>query len=474
MANEMLNNRIFDRRELPMVRIIDALCGAGKTSYVINEINSNDTPVVYCTESRDEADRIGLACDKVISLGFGEHENDDDYVTEYKEKYGVEELPTFEGTYGIRLDKEGNIERKSKTDIFIELLEKGESIAITHKLLREFNEECYRLIKKNGYRLYLDEVFNTVDIISSSPHDIEILFNEGLTKLIPETNEVVWAKDDYTGDFDKKKKAIQSGDVYLAELSDRKQLLVCEMSICKFIYFTDVTITTYQFVGSQLSRFFDINKVPYTVYSMKDHSIVPYDIHTEDRESIRKLINLYDGSINYNINGTLSYSCYEKLRKNNKKLINDANKKKKKKDEDKISSVLDPVLKKIKANADNYFKNIVKAKNDTIMWSCYKDDLEFLKGRKCTSKSHVTYNIRATNKYRNKTNLAYLVNPNVKPDVRNYFAAHDANISEDLYALSTLLQWIFRSALRDGKPVNLYLPSERMRDLLDKWMNYEI
>ena len=278
MANEMLNNRIFDRRELPVVRIIDALCGAGKTSYVINEINSNDTPVVYCTESRDEADRIGLACDKVISLGFGEHEHDDDYIVEYKEKYGVEELPTFDN-----------------------------------------------LIKKNGYRLYLDEVFNTVDIISSSPHDIEILFNEGLAKLIPETNEVVWAKDDYTGDFDKKKKAIQSGDVYLAELSDRKQLLVCEMSICKFIYFADVTITTYQFVGSQLSRFFDINKVPYTVYSMKDHNIVPYDIHTEDRESIRKLINLYDGSINYNINGTLSYSCYEKLRKNNKKLINDAN-----------------------------------------------------------------------------------------------------------------------------------------------------
>lgn len=447
MANEMLNNRIFDRRELPVVRIIDALCGAGKTSYVINEINSNDTPVVYCTESRDEADRIGLACDKVISLGFGEHKNDDNYVTEYKEKHEESELPVWEDVYG----------RTSKTAVFIDLLSQGKSIAITHKLLREFNEECYNLIKKNGYRLYLDEVFNTVDIISSSPHDIEILFNEGLAKLIPETNEVVWAKDDYTGDFDKKKKAIQSGDVYLAELSDRKQLLVCEMSICKFIYFADVTITTYQFVGSQLSRFFDINKVPYTVYSMKDHNIVPYDIHTEDRESIRKLINLYDGKANNNFNGTLSYSWYEKKRS-----------KKKKKKED-----LPADIQKIGKNADTFMRN-VKGNKNNIMWSCYKDDIEALRGTKCTTVSHVTYNIRATNKYRNKTNLAYLVNPNVKPDVRNYFAAHDANISEDLYALSTLLQWIFRSALRDGKPVNLYLPSERMRGLLDKWFNYEI
>ena len=34
-----------------------------------------------------------------------------------------------------------------------------------------------------------------------------------------------------------------------------------------------------------------------------------------------------------------------------------------------------------------------------------------------------------------------------------------------------MLQWIWRSAIRDGKPINAYIPSKRMRELLINWMN---
>ena len=42
---------------------------------------------------------------------------------------------------------------------------------------------------------------------------------------------------------------------------------------------------------------------------------------------------------------------------------------------------------------------------------------------------------------------------------------------DDAFAVSTLLQVIFRSAIREKKPVDLYLPSSRMRDLLTSWLN---
>ena len=46
-------------------------------------------------------------------------------------------------------------------------------------------------------------------------------------------------------------------------------------------------------------------------------------------------------------------------------------------------------------------------------------------------------------------------------------------VNEDVFALSEMVQWIWRSAIREGNPINIYVPSARMRDLLTRWMNDE-
>jgi len=33
-----------------------------------------------------------------------------------------------------------------------------------------------------------------------------------------------------------------------------------------------------------------------------------------------------------------------------------------------------------------------------------------------------------------------------------------------------MIQWIWRSAIRDGKEIWVYIPSRRMRELLKKWL----
>lgn len=35
---------------------------------------------------------------------------------------------------------------------------------------------------------------------------------------------------------------------------------------------------------------------------------------------------------------------------------------------------------------------------------------------------------------------------------------------------SHLLQWMWRSQIRNGKPIDIYIPSERMRELLNNWI----
>ena len=41
---------------------------------------------------------------------------------------------------------------------------------------------------------------------------------------------------------------------------------------------------------------------------------------------------------------------------------------------------------------------------------------------------------------------------------------------EDKFALSELVQFVFRSAIRNNKPIDVYIPSKRMRDLFEEWL----
>ena len=56
------------------------------------------------------------------------------------------------------------------------------------------------------------------------------------------------------------------------------------------------------------------------------------------------------------------------------------------------------------------------------------------------------------------------------PNIIKFFAQRDIRIDSDEFALSEMLQWIWRSAIRDDKPIDLYIPSRRMRDLLIDWI----
>ena len=80
-------------------------------------------------------------------------------------------------------------------------------------------------------------------------------------------------------------------------------------------------------------------------------------------------------------------------------------------------------------------------------------------------------NIRATNEYREATSVAYLVNRFLDPNLVKFFSMRGIEIDNDQFALSEMIQFIWRSAIRDNQPITVYIPSERMRGLLVGWMN---
>lgn len=76
---------------------------------------------------------------------------------------------------------------------------------------------------------------------------------------------------------------------------------------------------------------------------------------------------------------------------------------------------------------------------------------------------------RGTNDYKHCTHAIYLYDQNLNPSILNWFGGPSV-ISNDDYALTELIQWLWRTQVRDGKPITLYIPSARMRELLLQWL----
>ena len=127
-------------------------------------------------------------------------------------------------------------------------------------------------------------------------------------------------------------------------------------------------------------------------------------------------------------------------------------------------------MKTLKNATGNFFKNYTKTKSNENLWTCFKDYKNLISG-KGYAKGFLSSNIRATNEYRDRIAVAYLVNKFFNPYVKNFFTLNGVEVNEDAFAVSEMLQFIWRSAIRDSKEIWLYIPSSRMRMLLESWID---
>ena len=147
------------------IKIVDSICGSGKTSAII-EMIKNDTSnnkYIYITPFLTEVKRIKDSC---------------------KNKHFCE--PKYTG--------KGN-----KSSNFNNLILKGKNIVSTHALFQKATQDTIALIKSNNYILILDEVFNVVEQLNISKDDINLLFEQKMIK--EENGYILWLDDSYNGEF---------------------------------------------------------------------------------------------------------------------------------------------------------------------------------------------------------------------------------------------------------------------------------
>ena len=76
---------------------------------------------------------------------------------------------------------------------------------------------------------------------------------------------------------------------------------------------------------------------------------------------------------------------------------------------------------------------------------------------------------RGTNDYSHCSHLIYLYDQHINPIVARWLC-YETAFFNDAYALTELIQWVWRSRIRKGEPITLYLPSPRMRSIFIDWL----
>lgn len=391
------------------VKVIDSIMGSGKTSAIINMINKSDREdkFIYITPYLDEVARIEDCC---------------------KDK-------NFKQPISINGSKLNGIKR---------LLINNHNIVSTHSLFHLFDDEIFDLIHTKGYKLIMDEVTEVIEQYSDlSKSDVKVIFENNLAH-IDENNYIIW--DDYDYEFGKFSQFKHLCEVKALQMFG-ETIVMWLFPIKSFEMFEDIYILTYMFNGQIQKWYYDFYNVEYEWYIATNRNGDYFIEKGFDTSKISKsLINICEHKINNIGDNTysLSKSWYEKSIKNN--------------------MIID-----LKNNVLNYFCGILKTKSEDIIWTTFKGYEKKIKGKGYT-KGFIPLNLRASNRYKNRTSCAYLVNRYVNPVVKQFFEKNGINVDEDAYALSEMLQWIWRSAIRDGKPINIYIPSKRMRTLLMNWL----
>ena len=393
----------------PPITIVDARMGRGKSSAAIRYMNEHkdDKRFLYITPFLDEVDRICQWCDF--------DQPDSDHLTK-------------------------STELKNH-------LRYGHNVSATHSLFYLMDDEALQLVRDMHYSLIIDESIQVVGHVAITSKDFELITSHLAD--VDDQGFVHWRDQDYSGKLTGYK-----------EIADMNSLLKLDTALLNVLNpkmleaFDEVFMLTYMIEGQYQKAYLDYFGFSYKIvgvendesgsrFSDKPDMPPPVDfgelIHLVDRRLPKSITNDYHA---------LSKNWFDKRKYDDKD------------------------IRALRNAMRSFFRSIQSGGPSSRLWTCYKSGIDKLVDAKTKryKSNFLQISARATNEYRKRTDIAYMANRFADPNVMKFFASRDISIDKDKYALSEMLQWIWRSAIRDGKPINLYIPSKRMKNLLVDWI----
>ena len=428
-----------------MFYIADAVMGTGKSEAAIISMNNKlDQKFIVLTPTLRE-------------------------VTRYKEGVSSE----FNGMRGdvVALEKEDG---SNKTDQLLAAVQANKTVIITHNLFARLSQnDLTSLSNLSEYELIIDETITLVQTGGSLNDDIESLLK--LDHARAEEHKSIKGLELYS--LTPVGKEALAGDSSLNETAKMisgkhvykvgKHNVVFVVPPEKLAVFKNVYLKTYMFLGSETQAWLEVFNMPYDHQELTRNATGGLDSRPHGGKysgsHFKALLTVYAGDINkigekgrargYPLTLTWYKSKEKASGKSTRKLLMN--------------------------NTRTFFRHMDPSgkHQDLYLWSCYKPYRDWFKDgrfdprkKKEEEQTFLRWNMRGTNDYADRCYLAYLVNLHPHPDLAQFFQMHTKVFNKDTFSLSAMIQWVWRSAIRRENPVTLYLPSERMRKLLEEWM----
>lgn len=409
------------------IEVLDSIMGSSKSTNVLNWCEANPTTAfLYVTPLLSESEvRVVEACNEAKFIA-----------------------------------PSADVDFKTKGAHLLDLLQSGVNISITHSLYSSLKKDHLFWIKKNNYTLILDEEVSFIEPLGDAYTKSDFEYLKHLKQLeVDENGKLLWL-DDSIGDdtkYSKLANMCRLGMVYQAKRSEH--MFVTQLPMDLITNANRVILLTYLFKGSILDSFLTmkgIDVIPFTEVSVNPiskSSIVPLIEFVGERQ-----VKEWAGE-------SLSSTWYKDS--NQKQLAKIANSIRAVGNTNKVlgsdlvwctpSSIARPKQKGGK-------------KVNPVGFSAGTGDLNtegFATG------SYLPCSSRATNVYRDRSVLVHCYNRFPHQTVSAFLSDYGASVDPNQFALSELVQWIWRSQIRDGKPIKICILSKRMRKLFQDWLTDE-
>lgn len=406
------------------IELLDSIMGSGKTQGVIQwMLNNPQNKYLYVSPMLTEVEeRIPEACRAL------------EFVYPCTEEY------------------------KTKGEHLLKLLQEGCNISFTHSLFTDLTKHHLALIKKHEYVLIVDEevafiepykgIYDRDDILSLEKAGHIRVLEDDLGRV-----EWLWYDDDEMSKtvYSKLKRMCDLGMLYCAK-RDRK-IMVVHLPIELVQSSRRVILLTYLFEGSVMEAFMNLKGVeiiPFTEVKLlkttqqvlKESKNLITFIDTTTTKAVSKLSM---SSVWYSKNATS-----EEL--------------------EKVTNAIFSIYRKY-GDRDNFIFTAPKALADyeyikkerlkrTVIHKKLPKDVDWIYcGTKATNTwSHKTVALHAYNRYVNTAIKAYLQDYGNPPN-------------DDKFALSEMVQWIWRTCIRNDQPLKLCIMSARMKKLFTEWLD---
>ena len=396
------------------VTFLDQSCGSGKTSDLLEGFKTTDRYFVVVV-ARSEIDRV--IRDAVVNFST-----------------------PIEGGY---VDADG-VERRSLLIGLKDLIEDGENIVVTHTL---FDRVSLNEFDLSGYHVIIDEVFDCVRPLKGpSADDFHKTYVGGGLATVADDGQIHptdrWnLQGDGAYAFNLLAEA-KRGRLFCAD----EGFYVTVVPTSLFVNSLSCTVLTYLAEGSLMAAYLRKHCIQYIVQKDEDKDL--------QARAVAK-VRLKMEYVNLGLRTGLGYHRQGKLnRKNKGKIAN------------KFKNLRSRQLKGVPVS-----DIMVTCRNDLWKDSAgvangFAKDCRLAKAKWCHKST------KGTNDYRNCTHAIHLYDINLNPSVKKFLEL--TGEQEDLWRQSELIQWLYRTDLRNGdsdKPTELYMCSDKMMKLIENWLS---